>query len=140
MMARRLGGFSALLVVVASVSPALSASLINNAVRISPALQFHSVSPDAIRFPDQHSLGDINVTKPIDKGTSKVMTRRSLSDINVTKHIDKGSSKLMTRKRSVRDITVTKHIDKGTSKLMTRSEPAAPSPVPVPYPNIGAQQ
>jgi len=139
-MARRLAGFSVLLVAVASVSPALSASLINNAVRISPALQFHSVSPD-VHFSDQHSLGDINVTKPTDKGTSKVRTRHSLSDISVTKHIDKGSSKLMTRKHSLSDINVTKHVDKGSSKLMTRSEPAPPSgPLPIPYPNVGAQQ
>jgi hypothetical protein len=136
-MVRRLAGISVLLGAVATVSPALSASLINNPVRISPALQFHSVTPDVVRFPDQHALGDITVTKPTDKGTSKVMTRRSLSDINVTKHIDKGSSKLMTRKHSLSELHVTKQLDKSTAKMMTRRVPTPPSPtpVPIPYPN-----
>ena len=140
-MVRRLVGLSVMLVAVAFLSPAQSASLINNAVRISPALQFHSVSPDLVRFPDKHALGDITVTKPTDKGTSKVMTRKhSLSDFHITKHVDTATPKLMTRKHSLSDLHVTKHVDKSSPKLMLRTEPTPPtSPVPIPYPNSAQQ-
>ena len=94
-MARRALGVTALLLAVTSLSPAHSATLMNNAIRISPALQFHSVSPN-VQFSEKHSLSDIHITK---------------------------------------------HVDKATPKLMTRTAPTPPTtPVPIPYPNIGAQQ
>ena len=94
-MARHVWGLTALLVAVASVSPAQSASLMNNAIRISRALQFHSVSP-GVQFSEKHSFSDINVTK---------------------------------------------HADKAIPKLMMRTAPPPPTtPLPIPYPNIGAQQ
>jgi hypothetical protein len=94
-MARRLLGVAALLIAVTSLSPAHSATLMNNTLRISPALQFHSVSPGA-QFSERHSLSDIHVTK---------------------------------------------HLDKTSSKLMMRTPPPPPTtPLPIPYPNSGAQQ
>jgi hypothetical protein len=93
-MARRVLGLAALLIAVTSLSPAHSATLMNNALRISPALQFHSVSP-GVQFSEKHSLSDIHVTK---------------------------------------------HVDKATPKLMMRTAPPPTTPLPVPYPNIGAQQ
>jgi hypothetical protein len=73
-MARRALGLTALLLGVTSLSPAHAATLMNTAIRISPALQFHSVSP-TVQFSEKHALSDISVTKHIDKGTSKLTTR-----------------------------------------------------------------
>jgi hypothetical protein len=85
----------ALLLAVASLSPAHSATLMNNAIRISPALQFHSVSPN-VQFSEKHTMSDFPITK---------------------------------------------HVDKATPKLMMRSVPTPPTtPLPIPYPNGGAQQ
>ena len=117
-MGRRLVGLSVLLIAGVSLSPAQSATLMNNAIRISPALQFHTVAP-SVAFSEKHSLSDIHVTKPIDVATPK----------------------LMTRKRSLHDIHITKHTDKATPKLMMETVPSPPTtPVPIPYPNISAQQ
>jgi hypothetical protein len=116
-MARRVLGPMALLLAVTSLSPAHSATLMNNAIRISPTIQFHSVSPN-VQFSERHSL----------------------SDIRVTKHIDVATPKSLTRKRSLSEIPVTKHIDKATSKLITATPPPPPEPLPIPYPNMGAQQ
>jgi hypothetical protein len=94
-MARRVLGLTDLLLAVTSLSPAHSATLMNNAIRISPALQFHSLSPN-VQFSEKPSLSDIHVIK---------------------------------------------HIDKAPPKLMMRTTPTPPtSPVPIPYPNIAAQQ
>jgi hypothetical protein len=92
-MARRVLGLTALLFGVMSLSPAHSATLMNNAIRISPALQFHSVSP-GVQFSEKRSLSDIHITK---------------------------------------------HIDKATPKLMTPPSPPT-TPLPIPYPTMGAQQ
>ena len=94
-MARGVLGLAALLLAAASLSPVQSATLMNNAVRISPALQFHSVSPN-VQFSEKHSLSDIHITK---------------------------------------------HVDKATPKLMMQTPPSPPTtPLPIPYPNAGAQQ
>lgn len=94
-MARRVLGLTGLLLAVTSFAPAQSATLMNNAIRISPALQFHSVSPN-VKF---------------------------------------------SEKRALSEIPVTKHIDKATSKLMSRTPPPPPAgPLPIPYPNMGAEQ
>jgi len=93
-MARRVLGLAALLISATGL-PAHSATLMNNAIRISPALGFHSVSP-GVEFSAKHSFHDFNVTK---------------------------------------------HADKSSSKLMMRTAPTPPSgPLPIPYPNAGAQQ
>ena len=94
-MARRLVGLSVLLIAGVNLSPAHSATLMNTAIRISPALQFHTVSP----------------------------------------------SVALSEKRSLSDFHITKHVDKASPKLMMRTVPPPPTtPVPIPYPNSGAQQ
>jgi len=91
-MARGVLGSMGLLIAVAGMSPAHSATLMNNAIRISPAMQFH--------------------------GPSVLSERHVTSDFHITKHIDKA-----------------------TPKLMMRTTPTPPSnPLPIPYPNSGAQQ
>ena len=94
-MARRVLGLATLLLAVASLSPAHSATLMNTAIRISPALGFHSVSP-SVTFSEKHSFNDFHITK---------------------------------------------QVDKSSPKLMTRTAPSPPTgPLPIPYPNAGAQQ
>jgi hypothetical protein len=73
-MARRVCGSAALLIAVTCLSPAHSATLMNNAIRISPAFQFHSVAP-GVQFSEKHSFNDFNITKHTDKGSSKLMMR-----------------------------------------------------------------
>ena len=73
-MARRVLGLAALLIAVTSLSPAYSATLMNNAIRISPSIGFHSVSP-GVEFSAKHSFNDFNVTKHTDKSSPKLMMR-----------------------------------------------------------------
>jgi len=85
---------TALLLAVASLSPAHSASLMNNAIRISPSLQFHSVSPN-VQLSERPSLSEIHVTKPVDVSTPKLMTRsHPHRDFHITKHFDKATPSL----------------------------------------------
>jgi hypothetical protein len=74
MMARDLFGLAALLIAVTIMSPAHSATLMNNAIRVSPALQFHPSSP-SVEFAEKHSMHDISITKHVDVATPKLMTR-----------------------------------------------------------------
>jgi hypothetical protein len=73
-MVRRALGLTALFLAVTSLSPAHSATLMNNAIRISPAFQLHSVSP-GVQFSEKHSLSDIHNTKHVDKATPRLMTQ-----------------------------------------------------------------
>ncbi len=111
-MGRYVLGLTALLLIVINLSPARSASLMNNTIRISPA--FHSISP-SVQFSERPSLNDIHVTKPTDVATPKPMTRKhSVSDIHFTKYMDKSSPKLMTRKHSVKDFHFTQTVNKAS--------------------------
>ena len=73
-MARRVLGLTVLLSAATSLSPAWSASLISSGIRVSPALQFHSVSPN-VQSSEKHALSDFHITKHFDKATPKLMMR-----------------------------------------------------------------